>query len=62
MADHVHMTIAIPPKFAVSQVVGFIKGESAIWLGSLANGGVTSSAKAFGHGAISFRWSVGTRR
>ena len=24
--DHVHMLILIPPKFAVSQVVGFIKG------------------------------------
>ena len=30
MADHVHMLIAIPPKYAVSQVVGFIKGKSAI--------------------------------
>jgi putative transposase len=32
MADHVHMMIAIPPKYAVSQVVGFIKGKSAIQL------------------------------
>ena len=32
MADHVHMLIAIPPKYAVSQVVGFIKGKSAIHL------------------------------
>ena len=30
MPDHVHMTLSIPPKFAVSQVVGFIKGKSAI--------------------------------
>lgn len=30
MRDHVHMMIAIPPKYAVSQVVGFIKGKSAI--------------------------------
>jgi putative transposase len=30
MSDHVHMLIAIPPKFAVSQVIGFIKGKSAI--------------------------------
>lgn len=30
MADHVHMMIAIPPKHAVSQVVGYIKGKSAI--------------------------------
>ena len=31
--DHVHMMIAIPPKYAVSQVIGFIKGKSAIHLG-----------------------------
>ena len=30
LPDHVHMMIAIPPKFAVSQVIGFIKGKSAI--------------------------------
>jgi len=28
--DHVHMLIAIPPKYAVAQVVGYIKGKSAI--------------------------------
>ena len=32
MPDNVHMMIAIPPKYAVSQVVGFIKGKSAIHL------------------------------
>ena len=32
MPDHVHMTIAIPPKLAISQVVGYIEGESAIRL------------------------------
>ena len=32
MSDHVHMMIAIPPKHAVSQVIGFIKGKSAIHL------------------------------
>ena len=30
MPDHAHMLISIPPKYAVSQVVGFIKGKSAI--------------------------------
>ena len=29
-ADHVHMMIAIPPKYAVSNVIGYIKGKSAI--------------------------------
>ena len=32
MPDHVHILISIPPKHAVSQVVGFIKGKSAIHL------------------------------
>ena len=30
--DHVHMCISIPPKYAVAQVVGFIKGKSAIYI------------------------------
>ena len=30
MTDHVHMMIAIPPKYAVSNVIGYIKGKSAI--------------------------------
>jgi len=32
MSDHVHMLLSIPPKYAVSQVVGYIKGKSAIHL------------------------------
>jgi putative transposase len=32
MPDHVHMLISIPPKYAVSQVMGFIKGKSAIYI------------------------------
>ena len=30
LPDHVHVLISIPPKHAVSQVVGFLKGKSAI--------------------------------
>jgi len=30
LRDHVHMCIAIPPKHAVSSVIGFLKGKSAI--------------------------------
>ena len=30
MADHVHMMVSIPPKYSVAQVVGYIKGKSAI--------------------------------
>jgi putative transposase len=32
MPDHVHMLIAIPPKYSVAHVVGFIKGKSALYL------------------------------
>jgi putative transposase len=31
-SDHVHMMISIPPKYSVAQVVGYIKGKSAIWV------------------------------
>ena len=42
MPDHVHMLLSIPPKYAVSQVVGYIKGKSAIhiarvWMGRRRN-------------------------
>ena len=30
MPDHVHVCIAIPPKYAVASVIGFLKGKSAI--------------------------------
>ena len=30
VVDHVHMLISIPPKYAVAQVIGYIKGKSAI--------------------------------
>lgn len=32
MVDHVHMLKSIPPKYSVSQVIGYIKGKSAIHL------------------------------
>jgi len=32
MKDHVHMLISIPPKYLVAQVIGYIKGKSAIHL------------------------------
>jgi len=37
MVDHLHMLITIPPKYAVSQVVGYLKGKSAIHI-AWANG------------------------
>ena len=30
MPDHIHMLISIPPKHAVSSIIGFLKGKSAI--------------------------------
>jgi putative transposase len=30
LVDHVHMLISIPPKYSVAQIVGYIKGKSAI--------------------------------
>ncbi len=30
MKDHVHMCLSIPPKLAVSNVVGYLKGKSAV--------------------------------
>ena len=30
MADHVHIMLSIPPKYSVAQVIGYIKGKSAI--------------------------------
>ena len=30
MVDHVHMLISVPPKYSVAQVMGYIKGKSAI--------------------------------
>ena len=30
LPDHVHIMISIPPKYSVAQVIGYIKGKSAI--------------------------------
>ena len=32
MGDHIHICISIPPKYAVSKVMGYIKGKSAIMI------------------------------
>ena len=63
MADHVHMMVSIPPKYAVSQVVGFIKGKSAIHLARVYGETVgISSGRVFGRGDISYRRSAVTKR
>ena len=54
MSDHVHMMISIPPKYAVSQVIGFIKGKSAIHIARVMwAGSGTTSASTFGREDIS---------
>jgi putative transposase len=35
--DHVHMCLEIPPKYAVSAIIGFIKGKSAIAIARLSD-------------------------
>ena len=43
LADHAHMLISIPPKYAVSQVIGFIKGKvRSIWLACMERRNATS--------------------
>ncbi|MBY0500934.1 MAG: IS200/IS605 family transposase [Alphaproteobacteria bacterium] len=32
MTDHIHMLISISPKHSISQILGFIKGKSSIWI------------------------------
>ena len=32
MVDHVHMLVSIPPKFSVSQFMGYLKGKSALMI------------------------------
>ena len=39
-ADHVHMLLSIPPKYAVAQVVGYLKGKSAIHIARAYGGGL----------------------
>ena len=45
MPDHVHMMIAIPPKYAVSQVVGYIKGKSAIHMARVATAHIPATRR-----------------
>ena len=30
--DHIHMLVSIPPKYSVSQIVGYIKGKSSLMI------------------------------
>ena len=30
--DHIHMLVSIPPKYSVSQIMGYLKGESSLMI------------------------------
>ena len=63
MPDHVHMMISIPPKYSVSQVVGYIKGKSAIHLaGRTGNGDAISSGNTSGPEGSMYPRSEGMSR
>jgi putative transposase len=56
LPDHVHILISIPPKHAVAQVGGYIKGKSAIWIArTYGVASETSRANISGLGATMFR-------
>ena len=55
MPDHVHMCISIPPNYSVSNVVGYIKGKSVIWMARNFKGRQKiMQASIFGHEVILF--------
>ncbi len=62
MLDHVHMCLIVPPKYAVSNVVGYLKGKSAILIAPVWRLGATSPAKCSRRGGILSRRSVWMRR
>ncbi len=61
MSDHVHMLLSIPPKYAVAQVVGFIKGKSAIHIARTFMGTEAQLRRAELLGARLLRVDGGTR-
>ena len=62
MPDHVHMLLSIPPKYAVSQVVGYIKGKArSIWPGSMESANAISLGSTSGPEDSSSTRSGGTR-
>ena len=32
MSDHIHLLLSIPPKYSLSQVMGYLKGKSAMMI------------------------------
>ena len=58
LSDHVHMMISIPPKYAVSQVVGLSKARVRYSLrGRMEIGNRTTRGRVSGRAATSYRQS-----
>ena len=56
MADQVHMLLSIPPKYSVSQVMGYLKEKGAVHIARTYGGnGGTMWGSIFGHGATGCR-------
>ena len=63
VVDHVHMLISIPPKYAVAQVIGYIKGKSAIHIARTVGGRQRNfTGEHFWRAATSCPPSAATRR
>ena len=63
MGDHLHMLVFIPPKYAVSQVVGYLKGKSAIHIArSYGNRKQNFTGQHFWAGGYYVSRPVGTKR
>jgi hypothetical protein len=52
MADHMHICIAIAPKFDVASMIGFLKGKSAIALARMQGKERNDTRKPFWHAAM----------
>lgn len=52
--DHVHMLIKIPPKYAVAEVVGYMKGKTAIAVARQFGGRETLTVSIFGQEVMRF--------
>ncbi len=62
MPDHVHMMISIPPKYSVSQVIGYLKGKRSTLRGTTGSGATTLWVSTSGRVGISSRRWAGTKR
>ena len=55
VVDHVHVLLSVPPKYAVAQVIGFIKGKSAIHVARMSGRRRNFVGRTSGLGYIAYR-------